>query len=128
MIQKTIDLCSLTGSKLDEEIHTQLMAFRATPNMATGRSPAELIGKKYYHLNHLGDSEKISQTYKGEIDIDALRQEVDMNKELKDKHHSQRNRKKHQFEVGQQVILDLGKKDQEYRYDTTIYTIKEINN
>ena len=126
VIQKTIDLCSLTGSKLDEEIHNQLMAFRATPNMATGMSPAELVGKQRYYLNQLGDTEKMDHTYKREINVDALRQEVDMKKESNDRYHSRRNRKPHNLEVGQKVLLNLDKKDQEFAYDTNIYTITEI--
>merc|ERR1712212_1449676 len=124
LIKRTIQVCKLLKLPFEEEIYRQLSGYRATVNLATGFSPAELAGVHPYPLYQLGDDPDVPGTPAPMIDREDLEKAVTANK--KRGYPKGKNIRPHSFKVGQKVLVNLDSRKHDFKYELDPYTITNI--
>ena len=128
LVKKALQLCKLYGYAFEEEIHRQLFNFRATPSTTTGKSPAQLVGKRRYYQHHLGDLTRNDKNIKP-IDREELKEITQANHEKSDQ-KDKWNSREHDLKVGDKVLVDLNtndpKKKPVFPYETELYTVVDV--
>ena len=125
MIKRTIEVCKLLKLPFEEEIYRQLSGYRATVNLATGHSPAELAGVTPYPVYRLGDDPDAPVKPAPVIDREKLEEVVTKQKTKNYKHG--KNIKPHSFHVGQKVLVNLDSQKNEFKYELEPYVITNIH-